>query len=118
MIEINKTEVKFRGELSVIMSEMQFALIGLYDALKKFYGADGKEGDMRAFIAYMAVVDRATQLIFQKDMVADEEIKDAIEYKDALDAALDKIGYSKGRQVKQYFHNKCLDDYIKKGAKK
>lgn len=29
-----------------------------------------------------------------------------------------KIGYSKGRQVKQYFHNKCLNDYIKKEAKK
>lgn len=27
------------------------------------------------------------------------------------------VGYSKGRQVKQYFHNKCLDDYIKKGVK-
>lgn len=91
MIEINKTEVKFHGELSVIMSEMQFALIGLYDAIKKYYSGYGANNDLKAFIAYMAVVDKATQLIFQRDDKAEGEIKDAIEYKDALDAALDKI---------------------------
>lgn len=91
MIEINKTEVKFQGELPVIMSEMQVGLIGLYDALKKYYSEDGANNDLKAFLAYMAVVDKATQLIFQRDNESDGEIKDAIEYKDALDAALDKI---------------------------
>lgn len=64
MIEINRTEVKIRGELPTVMSEMQFGLIALYDALKQHYSAGGD---------------------------SDGEIKDAIEYKEALDAALDKI---------------------------
>ena len=91
MIEINKTAVKFHGELPVIMSEMQVGLIGLYDALKKYYSEDGEGNDLKAFLAYMAVVDKATQFISQRDNETDGEIRDAIEYKDALDAALDKI---------------------------
>lgn len=73
------------------MSEMLAGLIVLYDALKKYYSEDGANNDLKAFLAYMAVVDKATQLIFQRDDKAYGEIKDVIEYKDALDAALDKI---------------------------
>lgn len=91
MIEINKTAVKFHGELPVIMSEMQVGLIGLYDALKNYYSEEGVNNDLKAFLAYMAVVDKATQLIFQRDNGADGEIKDALEYQEALDAALDNI---------------------------
>ena len=91
MIEINRTAVKFHGELPEIMSEMQVGLMGLYDALKKYYSEEGDSNDLKAFLAYMAVVDRATQMIFQKDKASDGEIRDAIEYKDALDAALDNI---------------------------
>lgn len=91
MIEINRTEVKIRGDLPTVMSELQFGLIALYDVLKQHYSADGDSDGLRAFIAYMAVVDKATQLIFQRDKEGDGEIKDAIEYLEALDAALDKI---------------------------
>ena len=87
MIEIHRAEVKVKGELPVVMSEMQFGLIALNDVLKQHYKGDG----LAAFIAYMSVVDKATQLIFQKDNEGDGEIKDALEYQEALDAALDNI---------------------------
>ena len=91
MIEINRTEVKIKGDLPTVMSELQFGLIALYDALKQHYSADGDGADIQAFLAYMAVVDKTMQLIFQKDQGAPSDIKEAIDFKDALDEAIDKI---------------------------
>lgn len=91
MVEINRTEVRLNGDLPTVMSEIQYGLIALYDALKQHYDTDGDGDGLQAFLAYMAVVDRATQLIFQKDQGVPSDIKEALDYKEALDEAINEI---------------------------